>query len=58
MPEMDGIEVLRTLDKMGKHPAIIILSSYDDIKLVKEVLQIGARGLCLRNLPANISFTQ
>lgn len=44
MPEMDGIEVLHELNKMKKNPGVIILSSYDDIKLVKEVLQIGARG--------------
>jgi DNA-binding NarL/FixJ family response regulator len=44
MPEMDGIEVLNNLGKMKKKPKVIVLSSYDDIKLVKEVLQIGAQG--------------
>ena len=44
MPQMDGIEVLNNLHKIKKKPKVIVLSSYDDVKLVKEVLQIGAQG--------------
>ena len=44
MPELDGIGVLKELKKVKKRPEIIVLSSYDDIKLVKEVLQMGAKG--------------
>jgi len=44
MPELDGIGVLKALKKAKKRPEIIVLSSYDDIKLVKEVLQMGAKG--------------
>ena len=44
MPELDGIEVLKRLKDFKKRPEIIVLSSYDDIKLVKEVLQMGAKG--------------
>lgn len=44
MPELDGIEVLKRLKKIKNKPEIIVLSSYDDIKLVKEVLQMGAKG--------------
>ncbi len=44
MPELDGIGVLKALKKFKKRPEIIVLSSYDDIKLVKEVLQMGAKG--------------
>jgi len=44
MPEMDGIGVLSNLKSLKNKPGIIILSSYDDIKLVKEVLQMGAQG--------------
>ena len=44
MPKMDGIEVLRALeDKVITHKTIV-LSSYDDMKLVKEVLKMGADG--------------
>lgn len=44
MPELDGIEVLKVLETKAVKPKIIVLSSYDDVKLVKEVLQIGAQG--------------
>ena len=44
MPELDGIEVLKRLKDLDNKPEIIVLSSYDDVKLVKEVLQMGAKG--------------
>lgn len=44
MPEMDGIEVLKMMKKNEIKCEVIVLSSYDDIKLVKEVLQMGAKG--------------
>lgn len=44
MPELDGIEVLNKFREKDKMPKIIVLSSYDDVKLIKEVLQIGAQG--------------
>ena len=45
MPELDGIQVLKKLkDHKKNRPEIIVLSSYDDVKLVKEVLQMGAKG--------------
>ncbi|MCK4562929.1 MAG: response regulator transcription factor [Flavobacteriaceae bacterium] len=44
MPELDGIGVLKKLQKNKKRPEIIVLSSYDDVKLVKEVLNMGALG--------------
>lgn len=44
MPELDGIEVLKKFATFDDVPEVIILSSYDDIKLVKEVLGMGAKG--------------
>lgn len=44
MPELDGIGVLKKMRKNKKRPKIIVLSSYDDVKLVKEVLSMGALG--------------
>jgi len=44
MPELDGIEVLKKIKHNKNVPEIIILSSYDDVKLVKEVLNMGAKG--------------
>ena len=44
MPEKDGIEVLKELSNTKKSFKVIVLSSYDDLKLVKEVINLGARG--------------
>ena len=44
MPELDGIEVLKQFASFEDVPHVVILSSYDDIKLVKEVLGMGAKG--------------
>ncbi len=46
MPEKDGIAVLKAFKKIRKKfPCpIIILSSYDYIKLIREVLKLGASG--------------
>ncbi len=44
MPELDGIEVLKRFNKKKKHQKIIMLSSYDDAKLVKELTTYGADG--------------
>ncbi|KAB1157638.1 response regulator transcription factor [Flavobacterium luteum] len=44
MPEKDGIEVLKELSSYETPFKVIVLSSYDDLKLVKEVIKLGARG--------------
>lgn len=44
MPDIDGIDVLKDFQKKGIPCKIIILSSYDDIKLIKEVLNLGVNG--------------
>lgn len=46
MPDVDGIEVLKAFGKKSSAdlPAIIILTTYDDIKLIKEVLKMGVTG--------------
>lgn len=44
MPKLDGIEVLRSFQNNGNLPNTIILTSYNDVKLIKEVLKIGAQG--------------
>ena len=49
MPIVDGIEVLQSFIKIGFQQKTIILSSYDDIKLIKEVLKIGAKGFLAKN---------
>lgn len=44
MPIKNGIEVLKDLSSTQNQFKIIILSSYDDLKLVREVMKLGARG--------------
>lgn len=44
MPVKDGIQVLHEMSALQRKPSIIVLSSYDDVKLIKEVLKLGARG--------------
>lgn len=44
MPEKDGIEVLKEFNTTGFSCNVIVFSSYDDLKLIKEVLQLGAKG--------------
>lgn len=44
MPGKDGIEVLKEFNSKGFSCDVIVFSSFDDIKLIKEVLQLGAKG--------------
>ena len=52
MPKVDGIKVLQLLQKHKSKPFIVVLSSYDDIKLVKEVLKMGAKGFLAKKCAA------
>ncbi len=44
MPVCDGIQVLKEFAAKGYACKVIILSSYDDYKLVKDVIKLGASG--------------
>ena len=44
MPEKDGIEVLKEFAKKSFPCKVIVLSSYDDIKIIQEVMKLGASG--------------
>ncbi|MCD0465737.1 response regulator transcription factor [Flavobacterium sp. ENC] len=44
MPLKDGISVLKEFGQKKFPCKVIILSSYDDLKIVKEVMKLGARG--------------
>jgi DNA-binding NarL/FixJ family response regulator len=44
MPELDGIEVLKRFGKKKEHQKIIMLSSYDDVKMVRELISMGIDG--------------
>ncbi|KVV15283.1 response regulator [Flavobacterium sp. TMP13] len=44
MPTKDGIEVLKEFNLKGYPCRVIVLSSYDDLKIIKEVMKLGASG--------------
>ncbi|MDQ6470700.1 response regulator transcription factor [Flavobacterium sp. LHD-80] len=44
MPEKDGIKVLQEFNETESDCKIIILSSYDDLKIIKEVMKLNAKG--------------
>ncbi len=44
MPKKDGIDVLREFQEKGYYCKVIVLSSYDDVKIIKQVLKLGASG--------------
>jgi DNA-binding NarL/FixJ family response regulator len=44
MPEVSGMEVLQFLKQKNLYQPTVVLSSYDDIKLIKEVIKLGAKG--------------
>jgi DNA-binding NarL/FixJ family response regulator len=44
MPGKDGIAVLKEFKEKDSPCKIIILSSYDDLKIIREVMKLGAKG--------------
>jgi DNA-binding NarL/FixJ family response regulator len=44
MPQKDGIAVIKEFAEKGFPCKVIILSSYDDLKLIKEIMKLGASG--------------
>ena len=49
MPILDGFEVLKYFRDNRLNQKVIVLSSYDDIKIVQEVLLLGACGYISKN---------
>lgn len=48
MPLMDGVETTRRIVSHFNGIKILILSTYDDVRLVKEILKLGAKGYVLK----------
>lgn len=44
MPEKDGIQVIKEFASKGFPCKIIILSSHDDLRIIKEVMKLGSSG--------------
>lgn len=49
MPVLDGIGVLKYFRKNRIKQNVIIVSSYDDIKIVQEMLNLGCQGYITKN---------
>lgn len=49
MPKKDGIETLKEFNKKQSACKVIILSSYDDLKIIKEVMKLGAKAYLTKN---------
>ena len=53
MPKLDGIAVMRWFEEQDRNQRIVVLSSYDDPKLIKEVLKIGVSGFISKTCAAD-----
>jgi DNA-binding NarL/FixJ family response regulator len=49
MPLINGIEVARRLKKAGKDLPILVLSAYDDLEYIQEMLMNGAAGYLVKD---------
>src|SRR5437667_7911322 len=56
MPEGDGFEVLRTLDKAGNRVASVVLTGSESYNDYVNVVRMGARGLVLKGDPPDKLF--
>lgn len=52
LPGQDGVSVLRALRKEGKHPRVLVLTSFSDTDLVLDAVQAGADGYLLKQREA------
>jgi len=50
MPEMDGIEATKELKLNYPRIKVIMLTMFNDIRFIKELLEIGAKGYILKNI--------
>ncbi|MEZ5007360.1 MAG: response regulator transcription factor [Chitinophagales bacterium] len=53
MPVMEGVEATRIIKETYPNVKVIMLTMYDEIRLIKDVLEIGARGYILKNIGRN-----
>lgn len=53
MPICNGKEVLKMLKNLDDKPDVIVLTSYDDVKTIKDVLDLGAKGFLPKKTAGN-----
>jgi DNA-binding NarL/FixJ family response regulator len=49
MPQMDGLEVLNYLTEKYPKIKVLVLTMYDDLKHIRQMLKAGANGYMLKN---------
>ena len=49
MPKLDGLQVMRRLQKEQPHIGVIALTNYDDEALIVDMLEAGAKGYLLKS---------
>ncbi|MBC7893168.1 MAG: response regulator transcription factor [Sphingobacteriaceae bacterium] len=54
MPKLDGIAALKTLKNEFPQTKVIVFTSYDQPKLIREIRALGAEGYLLKNSPAPV----
>jgi len=52
MPKLNGIEATRRIKEMQPDSAVLILSAYDDDQYVFAILEAGAAGYLLKDVPS------
>lgn len=52
MPDMDGIDITRSIMAQFDHIKVLVLSSHDDDAYIRNALAAGARGYLLKGTPA------
>ena len=50
MPRVDGLAVLKELQKRPSAPPVLVLTTFDDTDLVLEAIRSGARGYLLKDV--------
>ena len=49
MPEMDGIQMLTELKRIGNSVPVVMLTTFDDQGPIQEALKLGAKGFLLKD---------
>jgi DNA-binding NarL/FixJ family response regulator len=57
MPQKDGLEVLKAIKGIYPNMKIIVMSMFDENKIVKQVLNLGAHGYLLKTAGAKMLLT-
>jgi hemolysin D len=51
MPDMNGLEITRTISEQYPQIKVLVISIHDDESYIREALQAGAKGYLLKNTP-------